>query len=510
MTTPLSPLRSIPQVDAILRTARETSQLAQYSDSQITTTAREVLDELRKSILGTPLPPLSKGGGGEAAGGFDGRVNPAPTMEYIITEIIRKLAESSVHSLRPVINGTGIVLHTNLGRAVMPECVAELVKQTAMEYSTLEYDVETGSRGSRHSHVEQLMCKLTGAESAMVVNNNAAAVMLALSALCKGREAVVSRGELVEVGGSFRIPEVMEQSGAILREVGSTNKTHMGDYARAINENTAALLKVHTSNYRIVGFTAEVEIAEMVQLGREHSVPVIYDVGSGDLVGAGFTRPPKETKTADGRVDPAPTIAEPTVRDGVVAGADVICFSGDKLLGGPQAGIIIGRADLIAKLKSHPLARAVRIDKLSLVALEGTLRLYLDPATAEKIPTLAMLSASADQLKERATELVAMLPPLSGLEYSVEQTMGEVGGGSLPGQQLPSWAVAVRCVGCDDPGTPLISNPLNIVILEQYLRCRNLPIIGRITRDTYLLDIRCIAERHFEEIVEAFGEVENV
>jgi L-seryl-tRNA(Ser) seleniumtransferase len=415
----------------------------------------------------------------------------APTIDSIITEIIRRLAEGSVHSLRPVINGTGIPLHTNLGRAAMPECVAELIKQTAMEYSTLEYDVESGARGSRHSHVEALLCELTGAEAAMVVNNNAAAVMLVLSALCRGREAVVSRGELVEIGGSFRVPEVMEQSGAILCEVGSTNKTHIGDYTNAIGEQTAALLKVHTSNYRIVGFTAEVGIAELCALGRERGVPVIYDVGSGKI------------RNVDCEMR-----NEPTVVDGVSAGADVVLFSGDKLLGGPQAGIAVGKREFIEKMKRHPLARAVRIDKLSLAALEGTLRLYA-AGKEKEIPTVAMLAATQDELRvkaERLAEMIAGCDIFSTLSFSVcvESTVGEVGGGSLPGVDLPSWAIVVK--KCENQD---VKSSISVVELERYLRCREIPIIGRISRDAYLLDVRCINERHFDEIVRAFGELKK-
>jgi len=459
--TPTSELlRSLPQIDTVLRAARDNPALSDYSDERITVVARAVIDDVRKAILEERADTRS-----------------VPTVDNVVTEIIRCLAEMSVHSLRPVINGTGIILHTNLGRAPMAESVADHVRAVAMEYSTLEYDLTAGGRGSRHSHVEQLLCDLTGAESCMVVNNNAAAVMLALAALCHGREVIVSRGEQVEVGGSFRIPDVMVQSGAILREVGSTNKTKIRDYKRAISPNAAALLKVHTSNYRVVGFTEEVTLPQLVELGKSHDVPTIYDLGSGAF-------------------DSKFSFGEPTILQAVASGADVVCFSGDKLLGGSQAGIILGTTAVIAAMKSHPLARANRIDKLSLAALEATLRLYMDSEkSVGRIPTLSMLAESVDIIKQRAQSLLAMVDGSMKLNFTIVETQVEVGGGSLPGVVLPSIALGIT------------SDVLSSNQIERHMRGWKIPIIGRISQDTYLIDMRCVQERHFDEIVRALGEI---
>ena len=371
-------------------------------------------------------------------------------------------------SLRPVINATGIVLHTNLGRAPMSETVAEHVKQVAMGYSTLEYDLETGKRGSRTAGIENLLAGITKAEAACIVNNNAAAVLLVLSALCQNSEVVVSRGELVEIGGSFRVPEVISQGGAILKEIGATNKTRISDYRNAICQETSALLKVHTSNYKIMGFTDEVSLMEMAALAEEKNVLSIYDIGSGSFI-----------DFAD----------EPTVQQAVADGVDIICFSGDKLLGGPQCGIILGKKEYIANVRAHPFYRALRADKLSLAALEASLVLYLDLERAKmQIPTLAMLFASAEELKEKATRLLGLLKA-THLDVSLQRVNGQAGGGSLPMQEFDSWAVAISA-----------NEGFTIARLEKHLRRHKIPIIARIQRDTLLLDVRTIDEVHFEEI----------
>jgi L-seryl-tRNA(Ser) seleniumtransferase len=348
--------------------------------------------------------------------------------------------------------------------------------EIAFGYSTLEYDVTTGERGTRYAHVEQLLCQLTGAEAALVVNNNAAAVLLVLSALAAGREVVVSRGELVEIGGSFRIPDVMAQGGAILKEVGTTNRTHPRDYRAAITEQTAMLLKVHCSNFAVVGFTAEVAVAELAALGREHGLPVVADIGSGNLMDW----------------HGVPGMNEPRVQEYLSAGADLVTFSGDKLLGGPQAGIIIGRADLVNRLKKHPLLRALRVDKLTLTALEGTLRLYRDERIAwAEIPTLRLLRLPADVLKKSGQQVVRRLRRQLPATISLELVAGvsQVGGGALPLAELTTWLVAVR------------SATLAPQELEAGLRQQPVPVIGRIARGTFLLDLRTVAPGDWSDLV---------
>lgn len=330
-------------------------------------------------------------------------------------------------SLRPVINATGVVLHTNLGRAPLAEAAIGAMIRVAEGYSNLEYDIAQGTRGSRHDHCVALLRELTGAEAALVVNNNAAAVVLALNTLAEGREAVVSRGELVEIGGSFRVPEIMARSGARMREVGATNRTHRADYEAAITDATAAILKVHRSNFRVVGFTSEVEIEVLAELARSRGVPLINDLGSGLILPlAGLGLPP-----------------EPTVGEVIRAGADVVTMSGDKLLGGPQAGIILGRADLIARMRRNPLCRAVRVDKLTLAALEATLTLYRDPARAKReVPVLRMLTMTADEVAARAAALARSLEAC-GVEAACLPGESAVGGGAFPGATLPTTLVAI-------------------------------------------------------------------
>jgi len=362
-------------------------------------------------------------------------------------------------------------LHTNLGRAPLAPQAVEAVCAVASGYSTLEYDAEQGARGSRHSHVSGLLTRLTGGEAALVVNNNAAAVLLMLASLAGGQEVIVSRGELVEIGGSFRIPEVMEQSGCTLREVGATNRTRISDYEKAIHpEKTGALLKAHTSNYKIMGFTQEVSPRELAALGAEHGLPFLYDLGSGPLL----------PLTPFGIAD------EPHVAECISAGADVVCFSGDKLLGGPQAGIIVGKSTYIDKMKNHPLARALRIDKLTLAALEATLRLYLDPELAAvQIPTLRMLSATPQSLIEAARRLAALLRS-AGDQVALLEDAGQIGGGSAPTQLLPGTVIAV---------TP---RTVSLTELERRLRCCQPAIIARIAKERLLIDPRTIDEADFE------------
>jgi len=381
-------------------------------------------------------------------------------------------------SLRNVINATGVVVHTNLGRSILPERALEKFRSIAGGYSNLEYDLENGKRGSRYVHVEEILKELTSAEAAMVVNNNAAAVLIALETLAKDREVVVSRGQLVEIGGSFRIPDVMRKSGAKMVEVGTTNKTHLKDYEEVIGPQTALLLKVHTSNFQVVGFTEEVPMPELVKLGERHGIPVMEDLGSGCLVD--FSN--------------YGLIKEPTVQKSLAQGANLVTFSGDKLLGGPQAGIILGRRDLITAIRRNQLTRALRIDKLTLVALEETLRLYRDQRVAMKeIPTLVMICQSYDSLREKADRLYKLVSDIKSNNFSIELIDGDskVGGGALPLQELKS---RLLC---------LIPKRLSSQQMETWLRVYAPPVITRVERDRVMFDVRTIQEREFEIIAQA-------
>lgn len=398
----------------------------------------------------------------------------------LAADAARIIADVMNPSLRRVVNATGVVVHTNLGRSILPEAAIEAVVEVAKAYSNTEFDVETGKRGSRHDHIEKLLCRLTGAEAALAVNNNAAAVLLALSALAKGKEVVISRGQLVEIGGSFRIPDVMRQSGAKLREVGATNKTHVADYRAAVTEKTGLIMRAHPSNFQVVGFAAEVGLAEMVAVAREYELPVLNDLGSGVMVDI----------TVVGLPD------EPTVQASVAAGIDVTTFSGDKLLGGPQAGIAVGKKAFIDKMKKHPLARAVRIDKMTLAALEATLKIYFDEgAAAREIPTLAMLYAPLEELKLRADALAIRAGQAAGDSIIVtsEEDTSKAGGGALPLAELPTAVVVLR------------PRAISVNKLEKALRGYTTPIIGRIKDGRLLLDLRTILPRDEDDIVAAMA-----
>ena len=449
-------LRGIPKVDELLAHPVIAGHTREYSHAAATEATRQILDELRGNILSGVCLNL-------------------PGKDALAGLISAKIRQNATPGLRRVINATGVILHTNLGRAPLAGSAAKAAKAAAEGYCTLEYNVEDGARGSRHSHVAGLLTGLTGAEDALCVNNNAAAVLLMLSALAGGKEVVVSRGELVEIGGAFRIPDVMEQSGCILKEVGTTNRTRPADYEYAIDpQRTGALLKAHASNYKIIGFTEEVSLAQMSELGGKYGLPVLYDLGSGSLI-------PLAAFGVHG---------EPCVTECIRAGADVVCFSGDKLLGGPQAGILLGRRELIAKMKRHPLARALRMDKLTLAALEATLRLYKDPEKAVKeIPVLRMLAATQSGLREKAERLAALLEPVRG-QISVADEESRAGGGSLPGQTLPSVAVEVKPAA------------ISAAELERRLREWETPIVARIARDRLLLDVRTIEESDFPCVAE--------
>ncbi|WP_372996561.1 L-seryl-tRNA(Sec) selenium transferase [Lutispora sp.] len=454
-------LSSIPSVDELLNNENIKKLLEIYPRSVLVDSIREFLQEYRNSIL--------------HASDIDKLVlNENSIIDGISLYVKKKMS----NNLKNVINGTGVVLHTNLGRACISSSVIGDLVKISSRYSNLEMDLDKGIRGSRYDHVEDILCHLTNAEAAMVVNNNAAAVMLVLSTMAKCGEVIVSRGQLVEIGGSFRIPDVMAQSGAKLVEVGTTNKTHLWDYEKAINENTKALMKVHTSNYRIFGFTEEVASEELVSLGREKGIPVIEDLGSGMLLDLSKYGLPYE----------------PTVQEAVASGMDVVTFSGDKMLGGPQAGIIVGKREYIEAMKRNPLTRAFRVDKMTLAALEGTLKLYLDKDRALKeIPVLKMLTEDNKDIRKRAEKLynrlISSLP--DSFFISMEDDYSEVGGGSMPMHRMPTTVIS------------LYSDRFTVNQLEKKLRSNEIPIITRINKDKVLIDIRTIWEDEFNVIEEA-------
>lgn len=383
---------------------------------------------------------------------------------------------------RRVLNATGVVVHTNLGRSLLAEAAVRAVTEACACYSNLEFDLNTGERGSRYSHVEKLICEITGAEAALVVNNNASAVLITLETLAKGREAVVSRGQLVEIGGSFRIPDVMTKSGAVLREVGATNRTHLHDYENVINDETALLMKVHTSNFRVIGFTKEVSGGELAELGRKYDLPVYEDLGSGNLTnfsGLGLMR-------------------EPTVQEVVAEGVDVVSFSGDKVLGGPQAGIIVGSKKYIDMIKKNPLNRAVRIDKMTLAALEATLRLYLDPETAmREVPTVRMITEKPENLKVQAQSLARVLRRGLGdaVKVGVREGVSRVGGGAFPEQDLKTFLVTV-----------VPQNKISVEVLKERLLSTEPPLVARIELDAFCLDPRTLSREEYKLVSGAIAQ----
>ena len=399
-------------------------------------------------------------------------------IDNICDKIESRAKEKDAFNLKRVINCTGVVIHTNLGRSLINKEIMDNIAEIATNYSNLEYDLSTGKRGSRYDHLEDIIAEITGGEAAMVVNNNAAAVMLVLSTLAKGKEVIVSRGELIEIGGSFRIPDVMEESGAKLVEVGTTNKTHLRDYEGAINEDTGALLKVHTSNYRIQGFTSNVDSEELMELKEKYNLPLIEDLGSGVLV-----------DLSEYGIE-----YEPTVQESIKKGIDVVTFSGDKLLGGPQAGIIIGKKKYIEKMKSNQLTRAFRVDKFTISALEATFKYYLDKGVAQvEIPTLKMLSIKLVELEEKAIDLKKLLDEKikdKNINISIEDSYSEVGGGSLPLEKLPT-----KCI-------VLSLEKWSTQKLENNLRKYKIPIIVRLYQDKIYMDLRTIKKEEFNIISE--------
>jgi len=454
-----NPLRNLPSVHELLESPPLKGLVDRISHNAVVSTARTVLDEMRREVQ-TAATEMT-----------------LPSVADLAERIARRIAEGETPALRPVINATGILLHTGLGRAPLAEEAIAEAAAVARDYASLELDLSTGRRSRRSAAVENLLRELTGAEAALVVNNNAGATMLTLAALAAGREVIVSRGQLIEIGGSYRLPEVMAASGAVLREVGTTNKTRLDDYTRAVGDQTAALMLVHPSNYVVVGFAESVPLAELVDAGRRHKLPVIHDIGSGalsDFSQFGFR-------------------GEPVAGESIKAGADVVLFSGDKLLGGPQCGIVLGRKALVEKIERHPMARALRVGKLTLAALGATLRLYRDPEKARlTVPLLHLLCTSADNLKNRAERLApqaAATPAVA--EAAAVADVTYLGGGSLPTQELPTWCVALQ------------PRAMSVDRLAAALRTGTPSVIGRVRQDRLLLDLRSVLPRQDTQLIAA-------
>lgn len=459
-------LRKLPGVDYVIDLWEKTGQFEQIPRPVVIQSIRTVLEDLRSRILTSH--------------------EPVKDDMFSNDELLRLTAETASRTmgfnLKRVVNATGVVIHTNLGRSLLSEKVAEHVASLSSRYSNLEFDLDKGARGSRYSAVEDILCEISGAEAALVVNNNAGAVFLALETLAKGRQVIVSRGELVEIGGSFRIPDVMARSNAKLVEVGTTNRTHPKDYEGAISSETALLLKVHTSNYSIVGFTAEVSLPDMVALGAKYHLPVMKDLGSGSFLD--FSK--------------YGLVKEPTVQDTVAAGVDIVTFSGDKMLGGPQAGIIVGKKQYVERIKHNPLNRALRIDKMTLAALEATLRFYRDETEAVRaIPTLHMLTMPLNMIVNRARRLKNRLKRLgdSRLDLVVFDGSSRVGGGSLPLQEIPT-----KCLGIKIEG-------LSANTIERLLRKATPPVIARIEEELIVMDLRTVQEEEIAMIADTVKRV---
>lgn len=456
-------LRKLPKIDELLKEPLIQKEIDITYRVLVVDSLREAIDKFRKNIL-------------------ENKINDFES-EDVLNYALGILTRKKQHNLRRVINATGTVIHTNLGRSLLSSDAVKNAMEVASRYNNLEYDIKEGKRGSRYSHIEELIIKITGAEAAIVVNNNAAAIMLVLDTLSKNKEVIVSRGQLVEIGGSFRVPEVMKFSGAKLIEVGTTNRTHLYDYEDNINENTGILLKVHTSNFKICGFTEEVELDELVKLGEKKEIPVVEDIGSGVLVDFtkyGFTH-------------------EPTVQDSIKKGVDIVTFSGDKMLGGPQAGIIVGKKKYIQAMKKNQLTRALRIDKMTLAGLEGTLRHYLDEKDAIKnIPTLNMILASKDEMKKKAIRFRKKLRnAVKDFKFDIEEDYSMVGGGSMPTEKIPTYVIKVK------------NESISVGEIEKNLRLNEVPIIGRVFDNEFIIDVRTVFEEDIKEIIKALKDMEN-
>lgn len=456
-----NPFRNLPSVNAILEAPVIQALAGEHAHDLIVATIRQELDGIRQRL-----------GQGET---IDGQAD----ADMISARVVERLGRELRPKLRRVINATGIILHTNLGRAPVAEQAAQAAYEAARGYLNLELDLATGQRSSRQDAIREWVCRLTGAESATAVNNNAAATVIALRALCQGKEVIVSRGQLIEIGGSFRIPDIMAVSGAVLREVGATNITRLGDFEKAIGPNTAALMQIHTSNYRISGFTKSVALADLVALGKAHNLKVIDDIGSGAMLD--FNRFGFE--------------GEPVARDSIAAGADLVLFSGDKLLGGPQAGILAGKREWIQKIERDPLMRAFRLDKMTLAALETTLRLYLhEEAALRDVPVLRLLGTPLTELQQRAEELAARLRDVPGIAAAQAiEDIAFVGGGSLPDQKMQTWVVEAAARDLDE------------TTFAQRLRLGDPAVMGRVRDGKLVLDVRTIFPEQIEPLVQAIA-----
>ena len=456
-------LRNLPAVDHVLELSKSDPFFAEIPRSVLIRSIRSFLDNRRRQII--EQDPA--------------HIDDLLADSSVVTGVKDLVRQAQSLNLRETVNATGIVIHTNLGRSLLAETAIEHLCTVGRQYSNLEFDLDKGRRGSRYANVEGLICEISGAESAMVVNNCAGAVLLALETMAAGKKVIVSRGELVEIGGSFRIPDVMAKSGGVLCEVGTTNRTHLHDYENAVDEQTALLLKVHKSNYSVVGFSTEVSLKELVALGQKHQVPVMEDLGSGTFID--FSR--------------YGLLKEPTVQESVSAGVDIITFSGDKLLGGPQAGLVVGKKTCIDRIKKNPITRALRIDKLTLAALESTLRLYRDEEMAvQAIPTLRMMLQPIATLEEKAGRLKKMLESAGRIRLTVASLdlVSRPGGGSLPLLELPSKGLGIAVDG------------LSANAIEKSLRLSSPPIIGRIEDDMYVVDMRTLQDDELEIIRSAF------
>lgn len=456
-------LNRLPKVDKIVNTALSDDFFKNIPKTLFVNSIRNILEKYREKILSR-----------------DFKSEDIEISESVIlSELKKEIKIKTTPNLSNVINATGIVIHTNLGRSLLAESAIEHIISAAGRYSNLEYDIKKGKRGSRYSIVEDLLCEISGAEASIVVNNNAAAVILCLDTISKEKEIIISRGELVEIGDSFRIPDIIKKSGSILKEVGTTNKTHIKDYEEAITENTILLLKVHKSNYSFIGFSGEVALEDLVVLGKKHNLYVMEDLGSGCFID--FTKYGMKK--------------EPTVQDTVASGADILTFSGDKLLGGAQAGIILGKKEIIEKLKKNPLARALRIDKLTLAALEATLRIYRDEKKAVKdIPTLYMLTMPFEEIEKKAETLEEKLKNIDSdmLQVSIINRYSKAGGGSLPDQNLPSVCIGIKIKG------------ISANFIEKNMRLNPPHIIGTIEKDVFLIDLRTVLNDEIDMVKDAF------
>jgi len=456
-------LRKLPSVDVLMKTKEAQTLIEKYSRDLVANAVRSVLDELRSEIR---------------KAGKDSFPEAKLSSDSVVKRVGKALQETFSSSLNRAINATGVILHTGLGRAVLSEDAREAIHKASDGYCTLATDIETGRRGHRDVHLEGLLCELTGAEAATVVNNNAAATMLILNTLAQGREVIVSRGQLVEIGGSFRMPDVMEASGAILREVGTTNKTHLKDYVAAINENTGAIMRVHHSNYRIVGFAEEPSIEALSTVAQEHNLPLIDDLGSGALLDL------KEFGIE----------TEPLVQDSVKTGVDVACFSGDKLIGGPQAGIIVGKELTLKRIKKNPLMRALRVGKLTIAGMEATLRLFLNlEKLKDKHPVYKMFSLTIDELEKRGQKIKKKIQAEIGkeAELSLEDGGSQVGSGSVPVETIPTRLLKVQ------PASVSAEN------LAKKLRANSPPLFTRIHKEAVLFDLRTIREEEDALVIQA-------